>query len=84
MKRDDELAAMGRAIAAVEQTMERVTSLVVPGVSMLELVEAVEHELLAAGSRCPSFTTHMFTGLGDDDYDSDLRPRETASSREPR
>jgi len=70
IKSDDELAAMERAIATVEQTMERVTPLVVPGVSMLELVEAVEHELLAAGSRCPSFATHMFTGLGDDDYDS--------------
>ena len=32
-----------------------------PGVSMAELVEAVEHELRARGSRCPSFTTHMFT-----------------------
>jgi len=70
IKSDDELGAMERAIATVEQTMERVTPLVVPGVSMLELVEAVEHELLAAGSRCPSFATHMFTGLGDDDYDS--------------
>jgi Xaa-Pro aminopeptidase len=70
VKSGDELAAMERAIATVEQTMERVTQLVMPGVSMLELVEAVEHELLAAGSRCPSFATHMFTGLGDDDYDS--------------
>ncbi|HEY2073979.1 MAG TPA: M24 family metallopeptidase, partial [Gaiellaceae bacterium] len=34
------------------------------------LVEAVEHELHAAGSRCPSYTTHIFTGLGDDDFDS--------------
>ena len=54
---------MGRAIATVEQTMAAVTPLVVPGVSMLDLVEAVEHELRVAGSRCPSFTTHMFTGL---------------------
>ena len=37
---------------------------------MLELAEAVEHELLAAGSRCPSFPTHIFTGLGEDDFDS--------------
>ena len=34
-----------------------------PGVSMLELAEAVDAELRRAGSRCPSFTTHMFTGL---------------------
>jgi Xaa-Pro aminopeptidase len=70
VKTGEELDAMGRAIATVERTMERVTPLVVPGVSMLELVEAVEHELRAAGSRCPSFATHIFTGLDDDDFDS--------------
>jgi len=78
IKTDDELAAMGRAIAAVEQTMAAAAPLVVPGVSMLDLVEAVEHELRAAGSRCPSFTTHIFTGLGDDDFDSG-----TATGRNP-
>src|SRR5207249_1061718 len=46
-----------------------------PGVTMAELVESVEHELRAAGSRCPSFTTHIFTGLTDDGYDSG-RPSE--------
>ena len=38
---------MERAIATVEQAMAAVTPLVVPGVTMLELAEAVEHELLA-------------------------------------
>jgi Xaa-Pro aminopeptidase len=52
--------------------MAAVTPLAVPGVSMGELVEAVEHELRRAGSRCPSFTTHMFTGFAPDDYDSGL------------
>jgi Xaa-Pro aminopeptidase len=70
VKTDEELAALGRAIATVEHTMAAVTPLVVPGVTMAELAEAVEHELRAAGSRCPSFTTHIFTGLGDDDVDS--------------
>src|SRR4051812_15349301 len=70
IKTDEELAAMGRAIATVEQTMGAVAPLVVPGVTMLELAEAVEHELRAAGSRCPSFPTHIFTGLGVDDFDS--------------
>jgi Xaa-Pro aminopeptidase len=65
-----ELEAMGRAIATVEQTMAAVTPLVVPGVAMAELVEAVEHELRRAGSRCPSFATHMFTGFEPEDYDS--------------
>ena len=70
IKTDEELAAMGRAIVTVERTMAAVTPLVVPGVTMLELAEAVEHELHAHGSRCPSFTTHIFTGLSDDDFDS--------------
>jgi Xaa-Pro aminopeptidase len=70
IKTNEELAAMGRAIATVERTMAAVTPLVVPGVTMLDLVEAVEHELRAHGSRCPSFTTHIFTGLSDDDFDS--------------
>jgi Xaa-Pro aminopeptidase len=78
VKTPEELEAMGRAIATVEQTMAAVAPLVVPGVSMLDLVEAVEHELRVAGSRCPSFTTHMFTGLGDDDFDSG-----TATARRP-
>jgi Xaa-Pro aminopeptidase len=70
VKDADEIAAMKRAIAPVEQAMAAVTPLVAPGVSMAELVEAVEHELRRAGSRCPSFTTHMFTGIAQGDYDS--------------
>ena len=69
-KDPDELAAMGRAIDTVEQAMAAVAPLVVPGVTMLELAEAVEHELLAAGSRTPSFPTHIFTGLDADSFDS--------------
>jgi hypothetical protein len=63
VKDAQELEAMGRAIATVDSAMAAVTPLAVPGVSMGELVEAVEHELRRAGSRCPSFTTHMFTGF---------------------
>ena len=70
VKSDEELAAMGRAIVTVERAMAAAGPLVVPGATMVELVEAVEHELRAAGSRCPSFATHIFTGLGDDDFDS--------------
>ncbi|HEV8102680.1 MAG TPA: Xaa-Pro peptidase family protein [Gaiellaceae bacterium] len=69
-KSDEELAAMGRAVATVERTMAAVAPLVAPGVTMLELAEAVEHELLAAGSRCPSFATHIFTGIVEGDFDS--------------
>jgi Xaa-Pro aminopeptidase len=78
VKTQDELEAMGRAIATVEATMAAVAPLVVPGATMAELAEAVEHELRAAGSRCPSFTTHIFTGLGARDFDSG-----TARAREP-
>lgn len=70
VKDDEELAAMRRAIEPVERAMAAVTPLVAPGVSTAELVEAVEHELRHAGSRCPSFTTHMFTGITPDDLDS--------------
>jgi Xaa-Pro aminopeptidase len=70
VKTPEELEAMGRAIATVEQTMAAVAPLVVPGATMAGLAEAVEHELRRAGSRCPSFTTHIFTGLGERDFDS--------------
>lgn len=70
VKDADELAAMQRAIEPVELAMAAATPQVVPGVSMGELVEIVEHELRRAGSRCPSFTTHMFTGMTDADFDS--------------
>jgi Xaa-Pro aminopeptidase len=70
VKTPEELAAMERAIATVETTMAAVTPLVQPGVTMAELVEATEHELRKAGSRCPSFATHHFTGLGEGTLDS--------------
>jgi Xaa-Pro aminopeptidase len=72
VKDADELEAMGRAIATVEQAMEAVTPLVVPGVAMAALAEAVEHELRRAGSRCPSFTTHIFTDFEPTGYDSGM------------
>jgi Xaa-Pro aminopeptidase len=72
VKDADEIQAIRRAIATVEQAMAAVTRLVVPGVSMGELAEAVEHELRRAGSRCPSFTTHIFTGFAPGDHDSGL------------
>ena len=78
VKSSEELQAMGRAIVTVEKTMTAVAPLVVPGATMAELSEAVEHELRAAGSRCPSFPTHIFTGLGERDLDS-----QTATGRDP-
>jgi Xaa-Pro aminopeptidase len=78
VKTTEELEAMQRAIATVEQTMAAVTPLVRPGTSMAQLAEAVEHELRAAGSRTPSFATHIFTGLDESDLDS-----HTATAHEP-
>jgi Xaa-Pro aminopeptidase len=56
-----ELELMSRACVIARETMAAVTPHVVPGVSMRTLVERVEHELVARGSRCPSFPTHIFT-----------------------
>jgi Xaa-Pro aminopeptidase len=70
VKTGQELEAMQRAIATVEQTMATVTPLVVAGTTMAQLAEAVEHELRSAGSRTPSFATHIFTGLEERDLDS--------------
>jgi Xaa-Pro aminopeptidase len=70
VKAPEELEAMGRAIRTVEEAMAGVTPLVVPGATMAQLAESVEHELRAAGSRTTSFGTHIFTGLGDGELDS--------------
>jgi Xaa-Pro aminopeptidase len=70
VKTTEELEAMGRAIRTVEEAMAAVTPLVVPGTTMAQLAGAVEHELRAAGSRTPSFATHIFTGLDESDLDS--------------
>ncbi len=70
VKASEELEAMGRACRTVEEAMEAVAPRVLPGVSMAELVEEVEYRLRLAGSRTPSFATHIFTGLDPDSLDS--------------
>jgi Xaa-Pro aminopeptidase len=67
VKSKDELDMMTRACRIADETMGAVTSQVKPGVTMHGLVEHVEHEMRARGSRTPSFTTHIFTmGLADE------------------
>ncbi len=78
VKDADEIAAMERAIAPVETAMAAVTPRAVSGVALAELVEAIEHELVRAGSRCPSFTTHVFTGFEPGAFDSGLATGWTA------
>jgi Xaa-Pro aminopeptidase len=80
VKTPEELEAMQRAIRTVEQAMAAVAPLVVPGATMAQLAEAIEHELRLARSRTTSFATHIFTGLGDDELDS---TRETAHEPMP-
>ncbi|MGE5689836.1 MAG: M24 family metallopeptidase [Pseudomonadota bacterium] len=64
-KSPDEIAVMERACAVVDATMGAVAPTVREGVTMLDLVEEVEHLMRVHGSRVPSFTTHVFTGFGE-------------------
>ena len=61
VKSPAELELMAHACQIARETMAAVEQHVIPGMSMTDLVEAVEHELRARGSRCPSFPTHIFT-----------------------
>ncbi len=70
VKSQPELELMAQACRIARETMDAVAPLVVAGISMVDLVEAVEHELRARGSRGPSFPTHIFT-WGERRLDSD-------------
>ncbi|MBA3475573.1 MAG: aminopeptidase P family protein [Actinobacteria bacterium] len=56
-----ELGLMSQACELARAAMEATAPRVLPGVTMTELVEEVEHQLRSRGSRCPSFPTHIFT-----------------------
>ncbi|MDQ3426025.1 MAG: Xaa-Pro peptidase family protein [Actinomycetota bacterium] len=62
-KSPEELAAMERACRVCDETIAAVAPKVRPGATMLDLVEEVEHQMGAFGSRVPSFTTHVFTSF---------------------
>jgi Xaa-Pro aminopeptidase len=70
VKSKEELDVMTRACEIVDGTMGAVTNDVQPGVTMHELVERVEHEMRARGSRTPSFTTHINTFGFEDERES--------------
>ena len=72
VKSDLELEIMTEACRIAEQAMAATAKRVAPGVSPLELVEEVEHQLRAYGSRTPSFPTHIFTFGRDDAPDNTL------------
>jgi Xaa-Pro aminopeptidase len=74
VKSKEELEVMTRACHIVDETMGAVTASVKPGVTMHELIEQVEHEMRARGSRTPSFTTHIFSmGFADERESIDER-----------
>ncbi len=70
VKSKDELDVMTKACEIVDGTMGAVTKYVQPGVTMHQLVEHVEHEMRARGSRTPSFTTHINTFGFEDERES--------------
>jgi Xaa-Pro aminopeptidase len=70
VKSQEELEVMTKACAIVDGTMGAVTKYVKPGVTMHQLVEHVEHEMRARGSRTPSFTTHINTFGFEDERES--------------
>ncbi len=75
VKSDLELELMTAACAMADAAMAATALRVVPGVTMRELQEDIEHGLSVRGSRCPSFPTHIFSWLGHDSAD--------ATGREP-
>ena len=65
-----ELELMTTACGMADAAMAATALRVVPGVTMRELQEDIEHELSIRGSRCPSFPTHIFSWLGHDSADA--------------
>lgn len=61
VKSPAELELMGRACELARSALDATAPRVLPGVTMTDLVEEVEHQLRSRGSRCPSFPTHIFT-----------------------
>ena len=63
VKSPAELELMGSAASSRASAMDATAPRVHPGVTMTDLVEEVEHQLRARGSRCPSFPDpHLHLG----------------------
>ena len=69
-KSAEELAVMEQACRIVDETMAAVSPHVIAGVTMVELVEEVEHQMRLRGSRAPSFPARVFTGFDESSIDS--------------
>ena len=81
VKSKAELDVMTKACRIADDTMGAVTDAVKPGVTMHQLVELVEHEMRARGSRTPSFTTHI-TSMGMEDERESIDQRGSLPLRE--
>jgi Xaa-Pro aminopeptidase len=66
-----ELELMAAACRIAEEAMSETGAAIRPGVSMVELLEEVEHQMRVRGSRCPSFPTRVFSFGPGDGHDSD-------------
>lgn len=73
-----ELELMTHAALIADGAMTACVDKVEPGVTMIELVEEVEHQLRIRGSRTPSFPTHIFSYGYEQSHDSTM-----ASGLEP-
>jgi Xaa-Pro aminopeptidase len=73
-----ELELMTIAAHMCDEAMTASADKVVPGVTMADLAEEVEHQLRIRGSRTPSFPTHIFSYGYESSHDSTM-----ASGLEP-
>jgi Xaa-Pro aminopeptidase len=73
-----ELELMTHAALIADGAMTASVDKVEPGVTMVDLVEEVEHQLRIRGSRTPSFPTHIFSYGYEQSHDSTM-----ASGLEP-
>lgn len=70
VKSPAELALMAAACGIAEEAMTATIAVMHPGVTMVDLLEEVEHQMRVRGSRCPSFPTHVFSFGPGDGHDS--------------
>jgi Xaa-Pro aminopeptidase len=71
VKSPAELELMAAACRIAEGAMSATLAAMQPGVTMVDLLEEVEHQMRARGSRCPSFPTRVFSFGPGDGHDSD-------------
>jgi Xaa-Pro aminopeptidase len=70
VKSPPELGLMTAACGIAEDAMTATMAAMQPGVTMVDLLEEVEHQMRVRGSRCPSFPTHVFSLGPGDGHDS--------------